>query len=222
MTLKAIFVYTDHLGRPVLRKVRGDRKGNGKDFHVEAARYKAHRLYWKPGRSCVERWQPDWADRVIYNLPLVLAALQAGEPVWICEGERDCDTLSSVARVAATTTHQGIEQMGPLQARWFVRGKSRINIVMDGDDAGAFGAWGRYMALLDAGVGKKRLRLWRPAEGFKDVTEAVAEVGLRRAFVRAKRGPTRKAAMRYGTARAAGLADYRSGHPHPDYKGRSA
>jgi hypothetical protein len=211
MTLKAIFIYTDHLGRPVLRKVRGDRARAGKDFRVQAARYKHKRIYWKGGRGCVERWQPEWADKVIYNLPVVLAALQAGQPVWICEGERDSDTLSSVARVAATTTHQSIERMTPEQARWFVRGQSRINIVMDADDAGAYGAWGRYMALLDVGVAKKRIRLWRPAEGFKDVTEAVAEVGLRDALVRAKRGPTRKAAMRYGTARAAGLANYRSG-----------
>jgi hypothetical protein len=84
---------------------------------------------------------------------------------------------------------------------------------MDNDEPGAFGAWARYMALIEVGVGAKRLQLWHPPPGFKDVTEAALTVGLRSAVVRAARGPTREAAIRYGTARA---ARYAQGGPPED------
>lgn len=215
MSLKAIFIYTDDRGRPVLRKIRRDgTRGNGsKDFRIEAALYKNDRIYWKAGKGCVERYQPDWASKVIYNLPVVTDALRIGQPTWIAEGERDSDTLMSVARVAATTTHQGIERMTPEQAEWFVHGKSPVNILMDGDDAGAFGGWARYTALIEAGVAAKRVQLWRPPSGFKDITEAALKTGLRRAVVRVARGPTRDAAIRYGVARA---ARYAQGGPLDD------
>lgn len=179
MSLKAIFIYTDDRGRPVLRKIRRDgTRGNGsKDFRIEAALYKNDRIYWKAGKGCVERYQPDWASKVIYNLPVVTDALRIGQPTWIAEGERDSDTLMSVARVAATTTHQGIERMTPEQAEWFVHGKSPVNILMDGDDAGAFGGWARYTALIEAGVAAKRVQLWRPPSGFKDITGGRPEDG---------------------------------------------
>jgi hypothetical protein len=211
MTLKAVFIYTDERGKPVLRKVRGTNDTKGKDFHTEAARYRHDRLYWKKGRRVVERVQPDWRDRIIYNLPVVLDALRAGDDVWFAEGERDADTLAMVGRVAATTIHQGISRMTPLQAKWFVPGDSTINIVMDNDEAGAFGAWSRYMTLTDAGVAQDRLKLWRPGKDFKDVTEAVLEVGLRRALVKATRRRTRDAAIRYGTTRAALAGSYGEG-----------
>ena len=204
MTIKAIFIYTDGVGRPILRKVRreGTRGTGSKDFRIQAARIVGGRLSWTSGKGCVQRHQPDWADRVIYNLPVVLSALSPNEPVWLAEGERDCDTLMAVARVAATTTHQGIERMTPEQAEWFIRGDSTINILMDRDEAGAYGGWARFLALTEAGVDASRLRLWKPVRGFKDVSEAALSVGLRDALVRASRRRTRDAAIRYGTARA--------------------
>lgn len=208
MTLKAIFIYTDDLGRPVLRKIRkaGSHSNGSKHFTVQAARYRNDRLYWKSGRGCAEKWQPNWASKAIYNLPVVLDALRAGEDVWFTEGERDADTLMTVARVAATTTHQGIERITPEQAAWFVQGDSQINILMDNDEPGRFGGWSRYVALTQAGVDRSRVRLWLPAKGLKDVTEAVAALGLDPAMRRANRSRTRDAAFRYGTARAAAYA----------------
>ncbi|WP_395690667.1 hypothetical protein [Nocardioides sp.] len=205
MSLKALFVYTDERGRPVLRKVRGSNDTDKrKDFKTQAALIRNNRLRWMGAPRAVHRYQPDWADRVIYNLPVVLDALRLSEPVWFTEGEREADLLMTVARVAATTTPGGINRMTPEQADWFVRYRSTspVNILMDSDDAGAFGGWARYMALRDAGVGASRLRLWQPVEGYKDATEAVMEVGLRTALVRASRRRIRDAAIRYGTERA--------------------
>jgi hypothetical protein len=208
MTLKAIFIYTDDLGRPVLRKIRkaGSHSNGSKHFTAQAARYRHGRLYWKSGKGVVEKYQPEWASKVIYNLPVVLDALRAGEDVWFTEGERDADTLMSVARVAATTTHQGIERITPEQAAWFVQRDSTINVLMDNDDPGRFGGWSRYVALTQAGVDRSRVRLWLPAKGLKDVTDAVAALGLGPALRRASRSRTRDVAFRYGTARAASYA----------------
>jgi 5S rRNA maturation endonuclease (ribonuclease M5) len=45
-------------------------------------------------------------DRVLYRLPAVLAAVKAGELVYIVEGEKDADALAAVG-VCATTAPQG-------------------------------------------------------------------------------------------------------------------
>lgn len=212
MSVKAVFIYTDERGRPVLRKVRGSNDTDkGKDFTTQAARIRNNRLRWMGAPGAVHKYQPDWADRIIYNLPVVLDALRLGEPVWFTEGEREADLLMTVARVAATTTHQGIERMVSDQAEWFLRYRSTspVNILMDADDAGAYGGWSRYMALRDVGVVANRLRLWLPAKGYKDATEAVMDLGLRDAVRRAGRRRTRDAAIRYGTARAAYASHYR-------------
>lgn len=203
MSTKAVFVYCDERGMPILRKVRGSNDTDkGKDFKTHAARIKNGRLWWKSAPGSIRRHQPDWADRIIYNLPVVLDALRCGDPVWITEGEREADLIMTVARYAATTTYQGIERMTPEQAAWFVRGSSPIKILMDNDAAGSFGGWSRYMALIDAGVGADRITLWRPVNDYKDATEAVMDVGLRNALVKTTRRRTREAAIRYGTARA--------------------
>lgn len=205
MSLHAIYVYTDDRGRPILRKCRETRNGE-KRFSVQAAKVANDRVYWKAGRGVLEKLQPEWGKRVIYNLPVVLDALRRGEPVWLCEGERDADTLAAVARVATTTNHQGVRLMTPEQAAWFLtgNGESVINILADNDDAGAYGAWLRHEALLAVGVGRDRLRLWQPVEGHKDVTDAVAAVGIRgNAVRRVTRRAIREQSERYSAAQAA-------------------
>lgn len=52
------------------------------------------------------RWDMTGTDRVLYRLPAVLAAVAAGELVYLCEGEKDADRLAA-AGVCATTTSGG-------------------------------------------------------------------------------------------------------------------
>ena len=47
-------------------------------------------------------WSLKGLERVLYNLPAVAAAVQDGRWIFICEGEKDCDTLSACGLVATT------------------------------------------------------------------------------------------------------------------------
>jgi hypothetical protein len=42
---------------------------------------------------------------LLYNLPAVLRAVAAGDPVWVCEGEKDADALIALGHVATTPPH---------------------------------------------------------------------------------------------------------------------
>jgi hypothetical protein len=180
VTIRALYIYTDDFGRPVFRKVRREPK----HFRMQAAVYKNSRLYWKRGRGVVDRYQPEWSDRALYNLPVVLDALRYGEPVHLVEGERDADSLASLRKLAATTNWQGAKAFTPEQASWFVRGRSRIHIVIDNDDAGFYGGWLRYTRLIAAGVSKKQLSVWGPRGGAADLTERLCRVGTSRNALR--------------------------------------
>ncbi|WP_344030638.1 hypothetical protein [Pseudonocardia kongjuensis] len=87
------------------------------------------------------RRQPRWpvkARRVLYRLPSVLAAVAAGRPVWLVEGEKDADALAE-AGVTATCNAGGAAANGAEQDRWLpqytesLRG-AHVVIVMDRDD----------------------------------------------------------------------------------------
>ena len=182
MTLKAIYIYTDDAGRPVLRKCRNEpgRHGQAKGFSVQAAYFKAGLLRWGGRSGSLAKYQPEWGKKVLYNLPVVLDALTYNKPVVIAEGERDADLIAALKKVATTTNHQGINVFNPEQAAWFARPRctSTIHIVMDDDDPGFVGGWVKYAALTAAGVPASRLRLHLPPKGYNDVTEACAERGL--------------------------------------------
>jgi hypothetical protein len=176
--IEATYTYTDRLGRPVLRKIRF----TDKRFVMQAARYKKPAgLYWKSGPGAVQQWQPEWAGRAMFNLPVLLDALKQGAPVSWVEGERDCLTLNTLMRSAATTNYQGAMLATPEQAEWFVRygkGRSDINLFIDNDDPGHWAGHHRHTLLVGVGVKPKRIRVWRPKDAAaKDLTD-VALRGL--------------------------------------------
>jgi len=199
VSLVATYTYEDERGRPRLRKHRY----SPRRFSMQAAKYANDRLYWKRGPGSVERWQGDWAPRALFNLPVVLDALAYRNDVTLVEGERDCLTLNALRHTVATTNWQGASKFTDAQAEWFLRGKgSRIHIIRDADDAGAFAAWERYSRLIAVGVARKRVRLWVPV-GAKDITEA-ALVGLGGNAVRRESpGEVKERAFREGAGVAA-------------------
>ncbi|OLL70101.1 hypothetical protein Ae168Ps1_6338c [Pseudonocardia sp. Ae168_Ps1] len=87
------------------------------------------------------RRQPRWpvkSRRVLYRLPSVLAAITAGTPVWLVEGEKDADALTE-AGVTATCNAGGAAANGAEHDRWLpqytesLRG-AHVVIVMDRDE----------------------------------------------------------------------------------------
>lgn len=178
MTIEATYFYTDTLGRPVFRKVRR----SPKKFKMQAAKYANDRVYWKGEPGCLERWQPAWVDKAMYRLPELLDALKHHEPIFFVEGERDADVLAGLKKVCTTTNWQGASAFTDAQAEHFLQARSRsiINIIRDNDDAGVHAAWERYSRLIGVGVGRERLRLYRPTDpACKDIADAALH-GLRR------------------------------------------
>ncbi|MDO3398096.1 toprim domain-containing protein [Nocardioides sp. SOB44] len=199
------YIYTDELGRPVLRKLRSEPKR----FKMAAALHRHDRLYWKSGPRCVERYQADWAMKAMLNLPCLLDALRRGEPVFLTEGERDCQTLSSLQKVAVTTNWQGAGEFTRQQAGWFVYGggRSQVTIFLDRDDAGHWAAWQRYSLLTEVGVAPERITMLRPAATrHKDLTDVAQEGLLPDAFRRVSPRLARHRAEAYGAVRAARYA----------------
>src|SRR5690606_14013366 len=92
----ATYVYVDEQGRTLFRVVRYA----GKEFRQHA---------WQGGS-----WAPKLGAtrRVIYRLPEVIAAIDAGETVWIVEGEKDADRLRAEG-VTATCNPGGAEKWQP-------------------------------------------------------------------------------------------------------------
>ena len=93
-------------------------------------------------------WGRGKAPYVLYRLPRVAEAVQAGERVWLVEGEKDADALER-AGVAATTTPGGAGKTWRAEYTEALRG-AYITVVADRDEAGRNHARRAYAALAGA------------------------------------------------------------------------
>ena len=73
-------------------------------------------------------------ELVLYRLPEVLAAVTAGEAVWVAEGEKDADALTH-AGVTATTNPRGAGKWRPAYTDT-LRGAAGVIVVADRDEQG--------------------------------------------------------------------------------------
>ena len=114
--------------------------------------------------------KPDGADRWLYRLPAVLAAVAEGKTIHWAEGEKDADALWA-AGVPATSIHQGAGKCTPEQAAW-LREARRVVIWVDKDEGrwevGAYDAALRHDLLADAGLPSTRIRLVKARGQGKD------------------------------------------------------
>jgi DNA polymerase len=104
------------------------------DKHVAAnGERRFYQHHWNNGRW-VYGVKGTYAERKIpYRLPELLAAPPT-EPVWICEGEKDADSLAALGLVA-TTNPGGAKVFQPELAEHF-KNKQTAYIPEDNDDAG--------------------------------------------------------------------------------------
>jgi DNA primase len=79
-------------------------------------------------------WRTKGVRRVLYRLPNVIAAVGAGQPVWIVEGEKDVAALEKLGLVA--TTNPGGAGKWRSEYTESLRGAWQVNIVPDRDNAG--------------------------------------------------------------------------------------
>jgi len=159
----ACYVYEDEAGQSLLRVVRWEPK----TFRQQ---------HWDPGNGKPGRWVngAKGVPRVPYRLPELIAALKAGEPVYIVEGEKDADLLATDCDVAATCNAGGAGKWTDEHARWFEGMSSLVYVVADRDAPG----YRHAVAVVDslAGVGVEA-RIVEARVG-KDATDHLQEHDL--------------------------------------------
>jgi len=101
-------------------------------FEVVRFEPKAFRQWrWVDGQAV---WGLGEVRRVLFRLPRVIAAVQRGQPVYVCEGEKDVLALEA-AGAAATCNPGGAGKWRPEYSE-FLRGADVI-VVADRDEPGA-------------------------------------------------------------------------------------
>lgn len=106
--------------------------------------------------------------RVLYRLPEVLAAAQAGGTVFVVEGEKDADNLAAQG-ACATTSIGGAGKWNDAYTT-ALRGAGEVIVVRDRDDPGRRHAEQVAASVQGAGVA---VRILEPAKG-KDVSDHLA------------------------------------------------
>lgn len=147
------YPYEDEQGNVLYRVVRYGRK-NFRQEHPENGG-------WTSGRG---------TDNTIpYRLPEVLEAIDQGEPVWICEGEKDAET-ARMQGLTATCNSGGAGKWNREISQWF-RSAEPVYIVWDNDREGR-----RHALIVEnflKGVGVSDIHFRRAAVG-KDLTDHIA------------------------------------------------
>jgi len=110
----------------------------------------------------------DGVRKVLYNLPAVLKAVGDGEPVYVVEGEKDADTLTSLGFAATTgPSGAGSGKWEPQFSEWLAGGI--VEIIADNDEAGISYASEVFAALREHGCEVSLVR----APNHKDVTDHI-------------------------------------------------
>jgi putative DNA primase/helicase len=84
---------------------------------------------------------------VLYHLPEVVAAIEARDVIYLCEGEKDAEAIRD-HKAVATSTENGASDWNSTYAGQ-LDGAKAVIIIADNDDAGKRGALNRYLSLKD-------------------------------------------------------------------------
>lgn len=176
----AEYTYERADGSPVVRKVKfalmniADGKPSGeKTFVVQHRSIQSVLLgagKWEPGVGR-EGWETD----LLYRRPELEKALEAGDDLIVCEGEKDADSAVQAGWGVATSHYQGAAGMRPEQAQVLSRCRGTVWICVDQDVTGAQLAWHNAKLIVGAGLSPRRLEFLAPAvEGAgADVTDHI-------------------------------------------------
>jgi archaellum biogenesis ATPase FlaH len=149
-----IYPYDDQEGKPSFRVKRF---GNKNFAHEHPANGNGT---WEKGRGD--------APLVPYHLPEVLAAIDKGQPIYVCEGEKDADT-AMMQGVVGTTNSGGAGKWRKEHSFW-LRGAEPVIVIWDRDEQGQAHALQVSSSLRQEGISDIRFR--RAAEG-KDLTDHI-------------------------------------------------
>lgn len=92
-TFVCAYRYTDENGKLLFEACRYVRENGKKTFLLRQP---------DPSQPYGYRWSKEGVRLVLYHLPDVLQAIREGKPVFVCEGEKDCDNMAKLGYVATT------------------------------------------------------------------------------------------------------------------------
>lgn len=116
-------------------------------------------------------WNMQGVRRILYNLPDVLAAKAANQPIALCEGEKDADAVNKAGRTA-TTMPGGVDKWNHSYTETL--NGARVVIIADRDTPGRKHAWHVHAALTSSNI---ETFVVEPPEPYKDVAELLAAGG---------------------------------------------
>lgn len=172
----AQYTYQDSNGLDVVRKTRFSlmQTKDGKDSGVKTFVVQHRTL-----QSCIlkaDKWEPGigkegWEEGLLYRRQELEAGKASGAYVYLCEGEKDADTVAKWGW-CSTSHYQGAAGMRPDQAEVLL-GASRIRIIADRDLTGYQLAWHHLNLLVRAGYDLDRIRVVLPRvkEQKADITD---------------------------------------------------
>lgn len=143
------YPYTDAKGNVLFKVVRYEPK----DFRQ-----------CRPDGNGGVAWNLEGVQRVLFNLPKVIAA----DIVFLCEGEKDAETIEAMG-LTGTTNVGGAKKWEPSYTPYF-RNKELV-ILPDNDEAGQ-----AHLELVSKALERvaKSMRIVKMPEGIKDISEFVA------------------------------------------------
>jgi 5S rRNA maturation endonuclease (ribonuclease M5) len=112
---------------------------SGNVLYIKQRRSPKHFRQYTPTPSGGRSWSLNGVRRVLYRLPEVIAAIDAAQPIYLVEGEKDADALDE-AGVVATTWTEGAWRFGT-RSKWSRNYTKQLTgahvvIVRDRDDPG--------------------------------------------------------------------------------------
>lgn len=111
---------------------------------------------------------PKGVDRVLYNLPAVAAAVAAGQPVYVVEGEKDVDA-GTTAGIVATTSPGGAQGWAKV-ARHAAATLTEADVIIVADDDPPGEQYARDVAASLHNKAKS-ITVTKAAPGFKDLAD---------------------------------------------------
>jgi hypothetical protein len=156
----AAYQYTDEQGKLLFEKIRFDPKG----FSLRSP----------AGRAGSFKENVQGVRRVLYRLPEIIKAVERNLPVFICEGEKDCDRLASLKLVATTNYEGANKKREGGTGKWLPDYSSTLKgaeviIIADKDEPGRDHA--ADVAAKLQGIAKKVVVLELPDVGDKAVKD---------------------------------------------------
>ena len=136
------YTYRDEDGNVLYEKLRYRVEDGSKSF--------AHR---RPDPTSPGNYIYNLKDtrKVLYRLPEVIAAIAAGEDIWVVEGEKDADIIYERYGIPATTMTNGANSWDPSYTLTLAGAKA-VHVLADNDDVGKLHAISVCHELRAAGV----------------------------------------------------------------------